>query len=138
LGELLRRHYTEREAGVDNVGGQPIGRTDTALDHLAEADLLRMPNSLLHSVERSPLEENWRVCRVAGSPKLVREDNDARGQTLRVMEQDNFGHTYTPSSAGCRLIDRSQHERPVLDCPGFRGVITIRMRRTDKARPLSL
>ena len=34
-------------SGVHQFGGQPLDRSETALDHLAEADLLGMVNSLL-------------------------------------------------------------------------------------------
>jgi hypothetical protein len=47
LNKAGRARNRGRRSGVHQLGGQPLDRSETALDHLAEADLLGMVNSLL-------------------------------------------------------------------------------------------
>jgi hypothetical protein len=44
LRQTLGREHAEGEAGVHHLGGHPIDRPDSALDDLAEADLLGVAN----------------------------------------------------------------------------------------------
>ncbi len=56
LGQLLGGQHAEREAGIDDPGGQVPNRPNAALDDLAEADLLGVVDTVLEGVERAALE----------------------------------------------------------------------------------
>jgi hypothetical protein len=96
----LRREHSERKAGIDQLGGQPIDRLDATLDHLAEADLLGMADPLLDGGERAAIEEIGRVHGVPGKAQFVGERNDAGCQPQRVVKEHNFSHPYTVAHHG--------------------------------------
>ncbi len=92
LRELLGGEHAEREAGVDQVFGQAIDRAGAAIDHLREADLLRVAQPLLEGAEGAAVEEVWGVHGVPGAAQLIGEGDDARGQSEGVVEEHYLGH----------------------------------------------
>jgi hypothetical protein len=92
LRQLLSRKHTEREAGVHQIGGQPLGRTEAALEHLAEADLLGVGHSLLEKGEGAAVVQIGRVHGVPCAAQLVGERDHPGGQPLRVVEEHYFSH----------------------------------------------
>ena len=67
-----------------------------SFDDLAKADLLGVAHPLLDGGEGAATEQVGRVHGVAGTSQLVRESLDARCQSLRVVEQQNFSHEPLP------------------------------------------
>jgi hypothetical protein len=61
LGQLLCGDDSEREAGVDDLGRQPVDRVDTAIDDLVEADLLDESLPRFDALEGAALEQVGRV-----------------------------------------------------------------------------
>lgn len=96
LREFLRCDHAEREASVDEPGGQLFNRSGPASHHLIEADLLGVPDSLLDAAEGAALEKVGRVDGVAGAAQLVGEANHAGSQPQCVVEEHYLGHLSTP------------------------------------------
>src|SRR5258708_22461 len=87
LGQLLRRHHSEREPGIDKVARQAFGRTATALRNRLEADLLRVADALVEVGEGVAVVEVGRVDNVSGGAQLVGECKETLRLPLCVMEQ---------------------------------------------------
>jgi hypothetical protein len=92
LGQLLRGHDAERQAGVDEFGRQRACRPLAALDNLGEADLLGVGHSLLDRGEGLPLKEIGCVHAMPGAPQLVGKSMEALRLTHRVVEQQHVSH----------------------------------------------
>ncbi len=92
LGQHLRRHRTQREAGVDDVVRQPVGGELTAFFYRAEAELLGVANAVGEVGERFAVVEIRRVHYVSGSAESIREREAPAGQALRVVKKQNFRH----------------------------------------------
>ena len=67
LCKLLGDGDPEREAGVDDIGADPLGGGHAALGQRAEASLAREGHALLDGAERAPIEQ---IGRVHGVPRL--------------------------------------------------------------------
>jgi hypothetical protein len=98
LRESLRDHDAERDACVDDVGAKLLGGGDAAFAQHLEAGLAREGHAVVQGGERPPVEEVRRVHGVTGSTQLLGEGAHSVGQTLDVVEQDDFAHP-RPSSA---------------------------------------
>lgn len=57
LGQLLGRQHPEREARIHDLGGEVLGRADTALYHLVEPDLLCIADTVFAGDEGTAIEE---------------------------------------------------------------------------------
>ena len=93
LGELLGGHHPEREAGVDDVGTDPLSRGHAALGERAEARFAREGHAVLDGVERAPVEQVGRVHRVPRLSNLLGERPHSVGQPLDMVVQDNLSHS---------------------------------------------
>lgn len=102
LRQLLRRHDAQREAGVDELGGQLVGGPDAAPEDLVEADLPGVADSGIQGVERAAVIAVRRVHGVTGAAQFVGERHDARRESVRVVEQHYFSHLDTPLSLELR------------------------------------
>ena len=92
LREHLRRHAAEREAGIDKLRRQVLGRGAAALQDRVEADLSGVVNALVDRVEGLAVVEIRRVNDVPCSPELVGERDNPGSQALRVVEEQHLGH----------------------------------------------
>jgi hypothetical protein len=92
LCEPLRRHPTEREAGVDEPFAEPPGRRHPALHDGVEPRLPRVVEALVQRLEGQPFVQVRHVHGVTRPPHLVGEGLHALGQSLRVVVQHNLGH----------------------------------------------
>jgi len=104
LRELLRRHYAEREAGVDELVGQRVRGVHPAFDHRAETDLSGVRETLVDRAEGATVEEVGGVHRVAGASQLVREGVEARGLTLCMVEEQYLCHLASCVSSSDRDV----------------------------------
>jgi hypothetical protein len=96
LCELLCRHHSERETGVDELRGQRLGRPGTAAHQLVRADAADVGHAIVDRREGPALEQVGRVHGVPGSAELAREAEHACGESLRVVKEQYFGHVCTP------------------------------------------
>ena len=72
MREFLRREHTEREAGVDQLVGEPVRCLHAALDDLlGEADLRGERHSFLDGCEGATAEKVGRVHGVAAVSQLA-------------------------------------------------------------------
>src|SRR6266540_2452459 len=92
LGEHLRRHPTQREAGVDELGRQTLRSGRASFEDHVEADLPGVSDSVVEVRERLPVVQIGCVHHVARSAQLVGEREEALGLPLRVVEQQYLGH----------------------------------------------
>lgn len=96
LGQLLRGHHPEREAGVDDLAGKLLRRAHAPRGDLPEPDLPHVRHPLVQRVEDAPLEQVGRVDGVARGTEFVGEGDHPGGQTLDVVEQYDLCHAGTP------------------------------------------
>jgi hypothetical protein len=104
LGEQLRRHHPEREAGQHQRVGQPGSGGAAPLEQDVDADLLRVGDTLLQVVEHPPLEQVGQVHDVPGPAQHVPEGAHSGRQPVRGVEDQHLGHVasrWLPSSP-CR------------------------------------
>src|SRR5205823_12143207 len=80
------------EPAVDELVRQALGGKPAALGDRAEADLLGVADAVVELGERPPVVEIRSVDRVPRCAKLVREGEEARGLSLRVVKEQNLGH----------------------------------------------
>jgi hypothetical protein len=92
LGQHLRRHHPEREAGIDDFVRQVVSGESTALDDRVEADLFGVVNAVGEFGEGLTVVEIWRVHDVSGSAESIGEGEAPGRQALSMMEEQNFGH----------------------------------------------
>lgn len=92
MGQLLRRHDPEGEAGVREFDGQVVRRAQSALLEGVEADFAGVADALVEGLEGSPSVEVWRVDDVPGFAQAVGKGVNAFGQSLSVVEQQDLGH----------------------------------------------
>ncbi|MEJ7720704.1 MAG: hypothetical protein WKF58_09770 [Ilumatobacteraceae bacterium] len=92
LSQLLRRHHPEREPGVDDAAGQFVRCANAALADLPEADLTGVRHALVEGLERAAVVEVGRVHRVPRSTQFVGKGEEPRRLSLRMVEQQHFGH----------------------------------------------
>ena len=92
LRQHLRRHHAEREAAVDELVREILGRGAAALEDRAEADLSRVRDAVVDRVEGLALVEVGRVHYVALATQPVRERHDPGRQPERVVEEQDLGH----------------------------------------------
>ena len=73
-------------------GGRSVGGGRTAPDDLVEADLLGVGNTVVEVLERPTVVQIRGMDRVARLTQFVREGEEARRLSLRVMEQEHRRH----------------------------------------------
>jgi hypothetical protein len=92
LGQHLRRHSPEREAAVDELVGQALGREAPALDDRLEADLTRVGHALGAVREGLAVVEIRDMDDVSGGAELLGEGEAPGGQPVDVVEEQHLGH----------------------------------------------
>ena len=90
LRQLLGRKHAERDADHDAVAA--LRGPLAARDDLAEAELLRERHAGVQRREGAAVVEVGGVDDVAGGAEVVGEGEDALGQPLGVVEQQNLSH----------------------------------------------
>jgi len=126
LGEPLRWHHPEREAGIDELGRQAIGGESTAFSKGVEAELLGVANALVEGRERLAVVEVGGVNDVSGSSQLVSEREESGCLSLCVVKfavsrpsriHSSQGRPETQS--GCRAPSglAAQHTCVACLCP---------------------
>jgi hypothetical protein len=99
LGQLLRRHHTQREPGMDDLAGQPIGGTQTPLEDGVEADLPGIANPVGELVEGLAVVEVGDMHDVSGSTELIGEGLNARRQAMCMVEKQKLSHSRSLAAA---------------------------------------
>src|SRR5436190_514205 len=79
LGEPLGDHDPEREAGVDDVGSDPLGGGHPALGQGAEPRFACEGHALLDGLERASVEQVGCKYGVSRLPQLIGERPDSLG-----------------------------------------------------------
>ena len=92
LRQHLSRHRPEREPGVDELVRQAVGGEATALADRPEANLRRVPDTLVEVDERLTVVEIRGMNDVPGSAELVGESEEPRRLPLRVVEKKYLSH----------------------------------------------
>jgi hypothetical protein len=92
LGEHLGRKHSQREADVEDLGGQTFRCSRASLDDHAEPDLLGVGDPVVELRERLALVQIRRVDRVPGGPQLVGKSEESLGLPLRVVKQQYLRH----------------------------------------------
>ena len=113
LGQHLRGHHAEREAGIHDLSGQRVGGGPPALEDGVEAGLPGVGDPLLQTLEHPAVVEIRDMNRVPGGREPLGEVADPRRQPVRVVEQDHLSHL-APLSVRARRTRLG----PNIPCPG--------------------
>jgi hypothetical protein len=101
LRQVLGGQDPEGEARVHDVRRESLDGPGPAPQHLGrEADLLRVPHPLADAAEGAAVKQVGRMDGVPGAAQLAGESSDARGQSLRVVEEHYLSHRRPPHPAG--------------------------------------
>ena len=92
LRKVLSRHHAEGETYVHQAFRQSIGRPDTPLHHLTEADPAGVGESVVQRLEGVTVVDVRGMDHVAAGTEGVGERDDAGGQPLSVVEQQHLRH----------------------------------------------
>ena len=106
MRELLRRQHPKREAGVDKLRREALSRARSALDDLAEPDLLRECHTGTDALEGATIEEIRSVHRVSRPAQVIGERMEPCRLTQCVVEQHHFSHVAPWYARGRRMVSR--------------------------------
>jgi hypothetical protein len=87
LCELLRGQHTERESGVDELGGQFVCDANASLPHLVKPDLTDVGETFVNALKGASIEQVRRMHCMPGGPQVFGQRAHAGGQSQCMMEQ---------------------------------------------------